>query len=320
MTRLGALDALARGVANLRGNAEVALASALGSCVVMLVVAASLLPWLSAFGLDLGDLVGGGPVEPQAWLGWARAALSPTDLLARFGAGLVAFALGLTVASFVYCWYWGGVIGLLAAGDAQAPPGAGRAPLLFRTWSMRYFVGEANRLAMRFLLFLSLFCGLLVVVLALMIAVVVAAMWLGGREHPGAALAIGCGGLLPAAFAYAAVALAAWVGQVALVGPRARVGAAARTGFRLLGRRLGACVALAGLYFVAAIAVAVAVGTGTALLRLVLSAVPTVALTVDFVLTLLQFALSALMTAAFAGAFVALVRSELALEAAAATA
>ena len=310
MKRLSALDALGRGLSNVRGNLEVVAAATAGSVGILALVVVSLVPWLGVSILAPQRFAGGQRLEPDQIAAWLSRLASPRDLLAQAGLGLLALVVGLTAASVLYGWIWGGVLAVLHAGDAQAPPGGGRGAELFRTWSRKFFALEAARLTWKLLLFLSLFFTLMLAVLLALGLLVAAAVVVGARSGVATGLALGCGGLLPLLFVYFAVSGAMWMGQVELVRPEVSVAAATRAGFALLGRRLGASVAIFGLFFLLACAAGLLFGGVAFLLRLSLASQPALAVAVDLALSVVQLAVSSALQVASVGAFVALARSE----------
>lgn len=310
MKRLSALEALGRGLSNVRGNLEVVAVAAAAAVAMFALIVLSLIPWLGSEVLKPHGLAGGrrpGPDEIAAW--FERLAASP-DILSQLGLGLLALLVGLTAASVVYCWSWGGVLAVLHAGDAQAPPGSGRGAELFRTWSRKFFALEAARLTWKLLLFLSLFLALLFFVLVAFALLGVAAVLAMGKSGVGAGLALGCGGALPLLFVYFAISGAMWIGQVELVRPEVPVGTAARLGFALLGRRLGASVALFALFFALTLAVALFFGGLGFAFQLALATRPALAVTMQLALSLIQLVASSAMQAGMAASFVALARAE----------
>jgi len=309
VNRLGALEALGRGIANVRGNLETAGVAAAGTLVLTGVVLLALVPWLGLDGDGLSSLfrltAGHGQPADLAALGrqsWA--------LMSNLWGFVLALSLATTVAFFAYCWYFAGILGVLYAGDAQAPPGPGRAPELFRTWSFRFFAGEASRLGWRLVWFYSLWSLILFAVTTLFVAGVVVAAALAGDAGGVAALAVGCGVLLPFLFAVFVMIGAMSLGQADLVAPESGVLAATRTGMRLTGRRLPAVAALFVLFFVVALAVGLLEAGVGVLVGRVLVGSPAAAVAAQLVLFVAQVLLSALLNLALAGACVALVRSE----------
>lgn len=315
MRRLSAFDALGRGLANVRGNLELVAVVAGGSILVVAVVLATMIPWL---GFDAADI--------SSWLAARGEGAEIGDLaaLARrvfevfsdLGAFLLALILGLTAGSLVVSWYLGGVLGVLVAGDAQAPGGPGRPALLFRTWSWRFFVGESNRLTWRVLLYYSLFLTLTSIAMLVLVLLVVAASLVATKSGVAAGLALGCGGSLPLLFVFFALVLALSMGQGDLVRAESGVVAASRAGFGVVGRRLGAAIGIFAVVFLASIALGIFQAVLTFVLGLALAARPFLSMTVQVVIFLLQLLAGGWLNLVLYAAFIALLRSERALEAA----
>ena len=315
MTRLSAVDALGRGLANVRGNLAVVATAAAGALAVLVVILLAMLPWLGAMGIELSTLLGADRLD----LGdWAALATAPAQLLAQLGTFLLSLSLALTFASVLFSWYHGGVLGVLAAGDAQAPAGAGRPAVAFRTWSWPFFAGEATRLTWRVLIFYSLLM-LLWSVLAVAAGVLVFATTAVALRSGGVAgFGLGCGGALPLLFGFFVVFGATQLGQADLPRAESRATTAARAGFRVLGRRLGAALGLGALLFGAAFAIGIAFALVDLALVIGLGAWPAAAAAVRIALLLVQLLASSWLNLVFAAAFIALLRSERAIEAAAA--
>lgn len=309
MRPLGAVEALGRGLANVRGNLELVGVAAASSLVVTGLVVLSLVPVLGVGAEELasffalttsqgsaGDLV---TVFDRAWA-------TVTNL---WGV-VVALAIGLTIGSIVYSWVLGGMLAVLVAGEAQAPPGGGRHSELFRTWSWRFFSGEATRLVWRVLVFLSLWLLAVLAVVTLFGVLMVAAAVAGGTRGIAAGLALGCGGALPLLFLLFAVLGAMTLGQVELVPRDSGVVPASRAGLRLLGRRLAAAVALFALFFLASVAIGTfEAGVGLAAAGVLVER-PLALGTVQGALFIVQLMLSAFLNLVLVASFVALVRGE----------
>ena len=313
MKRLGALEALGRGIANVRGNLELVGVSAGGSLVVLAVVLLTLVP---AFGLG-GD-------ELASLLGLTSGEASPGDLatllsrswavVTNLWSVVLALGIGMTLGSLVFSWYFGGVLAVLVAGEAQAPPGGGRGGELFRTWSWRFFLGEATRLVWRVLFFYSLWLLFVLFAVLLLGALIVLAVVVGSRAGAGTGFALGCGGALPLTFLLFAVLGAMHLGQVQLVAPASGVGAATRAGVALLGRRLAAVVALFALFFATSLAIGLAeAGAGLALSG-ALAGQPLAHGVAQGLLLVVQLMVSAFLNLLLVASFVALARSERRLE------
>ena len=148
MKRLSAVDALGRGAANVRANLELLVVTTLGSVAIALLVILSFLPWVATLGFDLDGLSSQAP-DPKRIEDLFDQLAGGGELIARLGGFLLSLSLALTLASVIYCWYQGGILGLLVAADAQAPQGAGREPILFRIWSPRLPAWTALRCCKR---------------------------------------------------------------------------------------------------------------------------------------------------------------------------
>ncbi len=313
--RLSAFEALGRGLANLRGNFGLVAIVLAGSLAVVGIALASLLPLLGTAGLELADLAG----EPDP--ARVAAALEGFDfarlLSGGFGAALLVLLAGLTLASLVQCWVQAGLLGVLGAGDAQAPPGPRRPALAFRTFSPRFFAAEASRLFGRLLAYYALLLGFGMVWMLLVAALVLVAALAGARWGGGAALALGCGGAIPVVFAFAALALAATFGQGDLPRAEGTAAAAVRMGLAVLGRRFGACLGIYALMIAAAVAIAVFQGGASFAVRLAWGPGSALGASLEVALLLFQTLAQALVGVAVAATAIALVRAERAAEPAA---
>jgi hypothetical protein len=254
--RLSAAAALGRGAANLRANRELVLVAVGGSVAIFGIIFLSILPWVATLGVDLEWFTG--KTDLTELRDFVDGMKSPQELVARLGGLVLSVLFAFTLASFLYCWYFGGILGVLVAGDAQAPPGDGREPALFRTFSLRFFVHESGRLLWRVFLFLNLFLLLWTLVLLLVVVAVVALGVFGKDAGLGAGCAVACGALLPVGFVSFALLAAMELGQADLVRPESGVLAATAAGFRALSRRLGGSMLLLLLLIVASVLVAMA--------------------------------------------------------------
>jgi hypothetical protein len=310
--RLSTLDALSRGFANVRGNPEIVAVSVIGSLAVLAVLLLSIWPWMSAVGIDPQWLLDAPELTDVS--AWSEIAAVPSEILTRLGAFFLALTVGLTVSSIGYCWYFGGVLGVVVSGDAQAPVGGGREPDLFRTWVWRFFVLEANRLTWRVLAYLSIFLGLMTLVTLGFVALIVFASLLSAKSGAGAGLAVGCGGLLPLFFAFAAVFGAMSIGQADLPRPQGGAMEAARLGFQVLGRRMGAIAALFVLLITISMAIGLVLGGFEYWIGAALAGSPTAFGIAQVAIVVVQLSLGALVQLGFMASFVALARAERAFE------
>lgn len=308
--RLSGIDALGRGVANVRANWQLVLVSGAATVVIAGVVLAGMVPALALVGLSLANVVSSDPFADPAEA-YPDFHFDPSTLGvgAMATAGLV-FLAALLAASIVQCWVQAGTLGALWAGDAQSPPGAGRPAYSFAIFSPRFFVGAANRLFGRLLAYYGILLALGIVWLLLLLGLVLAIAATGQGLDGGAALAIGCGGAIPLFFLMLVLALAAAVGQADVPRPDGSALEAVRTGFRVLGRRLGACALLYVLFLTGTIAVATAEGIVSFVSGLALRDAPAASFAVSGVLFALQTLLQTALTLGLAAALVALVRGE----------
>jgi len=308
--RLTGIDALGRGVANVRANWPLVLVSGAGSVAIVGIVAAGMVPALALVGLSLSEVMTAdpfaSPAEAYPGLEYDPATLTAGTMAA---AGLV-FVAALLAASIVQCWVQAGTLGALWAGDAQSPPGAGRPAFSFATFSPRFFVAEANRLFGRLLAYYGILLAFVIAWLLLVLGLVIAIAATGQGLDGGAALAIGCGGSIPLLFLIFVLALAAAVGQADVPRPDGSALAAVRTGFRVLGGRLGACALLYLLFFTGTFAVAAAEGVTSLVANLALRGAPLARLASGGILFALQTLAQTAITLGLTAALMALVRGE----------
>jgi hypothetical protein len=302
--RLSAVDCLRRGWGNLMANWELVVLQWLQSILVTALFLAGVLVPLLMLGLGTDLFAGSTPSLDELVVELLN--FSWTLLLGL----LAAFAIW-TVAFLVHCYVQAGTYGILVTADRQALPGPPRDRRLFRTFSLRDFLGWGGRYVWRYFWFINLFC--LLVSLTFLLAVLwVAFMARGGQRWGGpAALGIGCGGALPLGFL--ALVLGLWfsVAQADLAREESDVRTASRVGLSVLGRRLGAVVLLFLLLLIAAVALSVAFLPLSIGVDLVLPDAPVARAVAHVFLFLLQGLPSALLMLALAAALVALVRSEL---------
>jgi hypothetical protein len=299
--RLSAAGCLRRGWTNLSANWELVL-----------------LQWLQAFavtalmvlGAFFSLLIVGANLLRADWssvheIQQQMRRLSPALLLAL--AALLAVWLSSLL---LHCYFQAGTFGILTAADRQALPGARRSRDFFRTFSLRDFLGWGGRYVWRFF-------GVLVVFGILLFGLGGAALlWLlstaaGGVQWGSpAALGIGCGGALPLGFLGLTAGLWLHLAQADLARDGSGVRAASRRGLAVLGRRLGAVTALFLLTLAAALALAALFFPLSTAADALLAGAPLPRTLVRFLLILLQSLPNTLLATLFAGALVALVRSE----------
>lgn len=301
--KLSAADCLRRGWTNLSANWELVVIQWLESFLFVALLVLGFLPLLL-----IGELDAAGGAARQVEAALHRLARHPQALLL----GLVAMLSIWLLALLLHCYFQAGTFGVLASGDRQALPGPPRHPLLFRTFSLRDFLGWGGRYVWRFL-GLRVLLGGLAFLLAMM-----ALGWLlflavgGGAWGAPAAFGIGCGGVLPLVFL--ALVLGGWfhVAQADLAREGSGLGAASHRGLRVLGKRLGAVAALFVVALAAGAALSIVFFPLTAATDFLLSGAPRWRAVVQVILVLLQALPNTLLTVLLAGSLVALVRSELA--------
>ena len=306
--RLPAVDALARGISNLRANAELVIVQ----LVAMLFMAASfavpVVIFLQRAGVAPTVLFSEDPQKIQD--AFAAIDLDPATLLGAFGVGLVVLLVGGTVLFVFYCWAQAGTLAVLSAGDAQAPV-ARHAPVdVFRTFSWRAFLSWSFRYVWRLFWLNNLYLVLLSLALLLFVVpfLFVGDSLEGGDFGPTCLLA--CGLAIPLVFLFFVLWIALQVSAAVMVIDDAGIGRAFRRGFSLTGRRLGGLLLLVLLLVVASMATGgvillLKLGVGLAFsepsaLRFGLSAG----------LEILNFLLSTTFALIFSSALIALVRGE----------
>jgi hypothetical protein len=254
--RLGLFEAMGRGLASLRANWPLVPLWTLGILLAIAVLVASVLPMFGAMGLTLLDLAALGQESDPTVIAERFGDLDLSGLTAQALLGAVLlFAGGVTLASLVLLWFQGGLLGVLAAADAQAPPGPRRPAVTFRTWSGALFAAEGRRLFVRSLLFWTLATGLYLAWALLVVGLALVAFLGVDRWGEGAGLAVGCGGAIPLLFVLFALGLGVTLGLADLPRPEGSAGRALAQGFRVLGDRMGASLGLWFLFVAASGAV-----------------------------------------------------------------
>lgn len=313
MKRLSAASALGRGIANLRANRELIPLAAGGSMAIAAIVLLSILPWASSLGLKPEWFVGS-PPEAEDLKELVRGLGPVAELLPRLGGMLLSFALALTLTSVLYCWYFGGILGVLFAGDAQAPPGGDREPALFRTFAWPLFVHEGSRLLWRLMLYIGLFLLFWLLLAVVVVLAFAAAGMLGQESGFGVGCAVACGALLPILFVAFALFGAMAYGEADLVRPASGVFAACAAGFRTLSRRLGATLLVMLVLFGASFGIALFSSAVDLFTSFALAGAAAFAF--KALLLVVELVLGAVVNLAVTAAFIALYRDDAALPAA----
>lgn len=301
--RLSALGCLRRGWTNLAANWELVVIQWLQFFILSALLALGLVLPLLVLGINV-LASGGGTAREVEELAGRLTQVSPPLLLA-LTAALAVWLLSL----LLHCFLQAGTYGVLAAADRQALPGPRRDSRLFRTFSLRDFLGWGSLYVWRYFGLTVLSWGLACLAGAAALAWLISTGWGGGRWGTPAALGIGCGGFLPVGFLALVLGLWFFVAQAGLaLGSGVR--AASRRGLSVLGRRLGAVIALFVLAGGAAFALAAVFLPVSAGADLLLSGASRWRALVRLVLLLLQGLPHALLATVLAGSLVALVRSE----------
>ena len=306
--RLPAIDALERGIANVRANSELLIVQLVSSVIIAASILVPVMLLLSRMGLPFSVLASNDPEAIRAAV--EGMSFDPASLVRLFGVGLVsALAVGTLLFVF-YCFMQGGTLAVLSAGDAQAPP-ARRLPLeVYRTFSWRAYFGWCGRFGWRLFWLLNLYLvviSLLLVVLALLLALAAGAL---GDGNFVAACAVACGLSVPFLFLFLVLWIGVQLSSAVLVVEDAGVGRAFRHGLALTGRRFGGLMLLVILLIVASLAVSLVftlLGFG---LELGMSGPSFARSAVAGGLAVLQFLASTVLSLVFVGALVALARGE----------
>lgn len=302
-------DCLSRGLASLRANWELVVVHWLKSLAVAALVAAGLLPPLLVVGVGALRALPSSAADVGPWLERAFAnlrGLGAALALAAMGT-LLVWVLALLVDSFLTA----GVMGVLHNADRQAPPGPGRDRRWFRTFTAGDLFGWGGRFVWRYFWF-----GILAAAFAISLLGLLAAAWFllgawgAARWGAGAAIGVGCGGLLP--FGFAAVALALW--SALALADLAREGSGVWTAWcqavAVLGRRLGTVLLMTLLFVGIGLAAGLITLPAGLLLRLAFRDHLLASLAVRGVLGLVEGLLASALWVALFASLVALMRGE----------
>ena len=304
--RLSAIDCVGRGVTNLRAHWElvlVYLAQSLVCAVLSLVGGLGLILLVGAsFLFEVGNA--------RDWSG----AIERLEGLSIDG-GLVAIALAagvilVTVVGLVYSWFQAGIVTTLERGERQAPVRRRVAPLFFRTFAGRSFVGWSHRGAWRFF---GLFC-LVVACAAVMVglyllAVGVSLVATGQGGSPGAVIG-GCLALLPLVGFLLLFQLWFLVSMTLAARDGASALRAAREGLAVLGGRLGGALLIILLFVIASLTVGLLFFPLTQGMAVALADSAVASFAVRSLLTMAQWLVNGILTVALFASVVALARSE----------
>ena len=315
---LSAVSCLQRGVTNLRANWELVFVSWLQGLLTAGLILVGFAPPLGVLGFASFDWLATSEVEWTEFLAHAGELMNRgSDAWMLLGASLLVSSAIWLLAFLVYCFFQGGILGILMAGDRQAPDGRSRGWQWFRTFSGRDLRGWGGRFLWRYFWLLNLMAaiGMLWV---LVVVVVFGLTVLGGEQWGGAAaFGIGCGSSIPLAFG--AILLVLWtnLAQVDLAREDSRGGLALRRSLNLVGRRLGAVT----LIFLVALVLAIFLGVGVSILSVLAGLfLPETGVgawagtVVQLGLSGLEMIVGSVVAVGFSASLVSLVRSEAVLE------
>lgn len=310
--RLSAVDCVQRGVASLRANWELVLVQLLQQILVGGIALAGLVPPLAVVGFGLVGAIG--EFEASNPLAWGRFLGPWLDALAANVPALVAAGVAtllIWLAAFlVYCYFQGGIYGVLVAADRQAPPGAGGRSEWFRTYRFQDVRGWGARYLWRFFAFWNLVLALASLWLAVTVAWIALAVWGWKSWGGGAGIGIGCGGALPVVFGWVALGLWTNLASAALAEEDAGVVPASRLGLAVLGRRLGGVLLILLVFVAAAMAVGIVFAPLSLAFDFVLREQGAASLLAGAILTVAQSLISSLVGIGLVASLVALMRSE----------
>jgi hypothetical protein len=314
--RLTAIDCVHRGLLSLRANWQLVLVQWLQTLLMVVLTIAGFLPPIAVLGLQ--KLL---PFEgtPEDWSSLFNDILSrmPQDLggCLPLALSMVGASLIWLLAFFVYCYFQGGIYGILASADRQAASGHPKGWQWFQTFNFKDFSGWGSRYLWRYfwlvnLIVLVMFVWAMVFVGLAGLAFVASQRW-GGM----AAFGIGCGGLIPLFFGTLVLVLWSNLAMADLALEDSGVWIAARRSLQTLGRRFWAVLLMLILIVIAGLLGSVFFVPVSIGLDLVLKDQFIVWAIGRAFLTFLQWAWSGAVTVGFAASMVSLVRSEVKQEA-----
>lgn len=314
--RLSALDALSRGMANVRANRELIGVQVVAGLILAASIIVPLLLFLNRLGVPLSIFTASNPEDVRQALESLQFDLG--QIASLLGVGLLLFLVVGTLVFIAYCWFQAGTLAVLSAGEAQAPLTRVAPPTVFRTFSWASFLGWANRYGSRIFWVNNLFLIFLTVVLGVLTLPLVLVSRLVAGSGALVACAAGCGLALPLGFVILVLMLATIVAQICAVEEGATVRGATRRAFSITGNRLGGLLLLYLLLIVGSIAVTILFGGVGLVVKLAFARWGMLLTVLSALLGVVEFVVSAGLTLALTAAIVALVRAEVRTVAAAA--
>lgn len=311
--RISAIDALQRGLLNLRANPMLAVWQVVQNVLIGIIVLAGLMPLVLALGAGAARVLWS---ASRSWDPSQNAELE--DLMANaieqwpllLAALAAAFAVW-TVAFLVYCWMQAGILSQLAAGDERAGGAARPAVADFKVYSRADFARAAASRIWKLFWLINLVAIVGLVILFLVILFLSLGLTLtGDSPNLGLAFVVGC--LLVLVTFVVFFFLFAWTGVAKaelVVGDRG-VMEAFRRSFFLLWRRIGGVLLLLVLFIAASMALGVIFIPVSLLLDVATADSFSSQIVAQVALTLFQTPFNAVLTLVLSAAMVALVRGE----------
>jgi preprotein translocase subunit Sss1 len=308
--RLSAIDALARGFANVRANRELIAVQVVSGLLLAASIVVPVLFFLVRLGVPLRVFR---VREPEA-MAQALAAVQPdfAQLASMLGLGLLVMLVVGMLVFILYCWFQAGTLAVLLAGEAQAPVMRMAPSAVFRTFSWAGFVGWASRYGLRIFWINNLFLMLLTLLMFVFALPFLASAWLSSEEEFSAVgCVVGCGLAVPLGFVALVLVLAMMVAQICAVQEGATTLGATRRAFSIAGRRLGGLLLLYLLMIVGSIAITIFFGAAGLVLNLALARAEMLLTVLSAGLGVVEFVASVCLTLVMTAAIVALVRAEM---------
>lgn len=303
--RLSAIDSIQHGLLNLRANWQLVIVQFLQTLAVTLIATLGLLPIVFALGFA-----------------FVRSTLknfdasSGSELLERvleagvpLVVGLLATTLIWTIAFVVFCYFQGGILGVLAAGERQAQP-AGAGWKSYYTFSTRLFYELAEQLTWPVFWLVNLFVVIGTAALAGFGLLAVGPFVLFGEGSEALQIGLGCVALL--VFAVFMMFLSVWMqlAQVELALGTRGVLAAAKQALKTTLRRLPGLALLLLLLIVASITMAIVFVPVSMVLEFAFRSRLGAYFTGQAVISLVQWLVSGVLSVGWAAVCVALVNGE----------
>ena len=312
---LSAIDSVHRGIVNTRANWELIFFQWLQVLLVTVLSVAGLLPPLVALGFARpSDLTSTISDLPAMLAGASELVDRGRDAWLHLLASLVVASAIWFVATMVYCYFQGGIYGILMSGDRQAPRGTPQGSQWFKTFSCRDLRGWGSHFMWRYFWLLNLVVAVSMAWLIVPLVLVLAAFWGGELWGGGAGFAIGCAGAIPVAFSLLILLIWAYVVQATLAAQDGGVWQAMKSSLQVLGRRLGALLFIFILVILGSGLVSFGIWVISTAGTLMMSRWVFVGLAWQLALTMIQWIFTTAVGIASAAALVGLVRSEMSRE------